>query len=173
MQVNRIAAPLKLLTIAFKTGRVTKKYPFGPPLITEAFRGAISIDPAKCWGCGACVLVCPPNALDIIFEKEKIVIEYFKGRCIFCGMCADTCPANAITVTKEFELAATNLEDLKEDVVHRVSKCAVCGKPFAPAAELRDVMKIHPITEEYANICPDCRRKRTTRAFGMRFGASI
>jgi formate hydrogenlyase subunit 6/NADH:ubiquinone oxidoreductase subunit I len=64
------------------------------------FGGAISIDPAKCWGCGACTLVCPPNALTMRLEGEKIVLEYFKGRCIFRGMCADTCPANAIIVTK-------------------------------------------------------------------------
>uniref|UniRef100_A0A7C4BBZ3 4Fe-4S dicluster domain-containing protein n=1 Tax=Ignisphaera aggregans TaxID=334771 RepID=A0A7C4BBZ3_9CREN len=173
MQVDRISSPLKLLTIALKTGRVTKKYPFGPPLLTESFRGAISIDPAKCWGCGACVLVCPPNALTMMFEEGRAILEYFKGRCIFCGMCADVCPANAITVTKEFELAATNLEDLKEGVIHRLSTCAVCGKPFAPAAELRDVMKMHPIVEEYANICPECRKKRAAKAFGLSFGAII
>jgi len=172
MQISRIASPLKLLTIALKVGRVTKKYPFGPPLLTESFRGAISIDPAKCWGCGACTLVCPPNALTMRLEGEKIVLEYFKGRCIFCGMCADTCPANAITVTKEFELAATSVEDLKEDVIHKMSKCAICGKPFVATAEIRDVMKMQPITEEYANICPECRKKRAVKAFGMRFGAS-
>jgi hydrogenase-4 component H len=171
MQASALKS-LTLISIAADVGRVTKKkYPLGPPLLTDSFRGAISIDPAKCWGCGACTLICPPNALTMRFEAEKISIEYFKGRCIFCGMCADACPTKAITVTKEFELAAVNLEDLKEEVIHKMSKCSVCGKPFAPFAELRDVSKLQPITEEYVNICPECKKKRAAKAFGLRFGA--
>ncbi len=172
MQVDKIAKLTKIVTIGLKTGRVTIKYPFGAPLVTESFRGAISIDNTKCWGCGACVLICPPNALSMKFEKDNIIIEYFKGRCIFCGMCADVCPANAISVTKEFELASTDLEDLKEYVIHRTSKCSICGKPIGPTSELRSVIKSQPVSEEYINLCSDCRKKLFAKAISIRFGAS-
>jgi len=170
-QTIRAVKSLKLLVVALRTGRVAKeKYPLGPPLITDSFRGAISIDPAKCRGCGACVLICPPNALTLRFEGGKAILEYFKGRCIFCGMCADICPANAITVTREFELAAVELGDLKEEIVHVVSKCAICGKPFETIAQVKYVRDSQLITEKYVYVCPDCRSKRVAKLFAMKPG---
>jgi hydrogenase-4 component H len=171
MQLSRVIKPVKLLLIALKTGRVSReKYPLGPPLITDSFRGAISIDPVKCRGCGACVLICPPNALTLRFEGEKAILEYFKGRCIFCGMCADVCPVQAITVTREFELATVEVEDLKEEIVHVMSKCIMCGRPFETITQLKYVKELKLITEKYINMCPECRSKRVAKLFAMKPG---
>ncbi len=163
---------VKILEIALKTGRVTRRYPAEEPLLTPEFRGSIEVDPAKCWGCGACVKVCPPNALTLTPSGKGLVLEYFVGRCVFCGMCAEVCPAKAITVTKKFELASTNLRDLRSRVVHEVLRCSVCGAPIAAEAEVRAVVKASPISEEYAILCPKCRKERFSRSVGLRMGAS-
>ncbi|MCX8185316.1 MAG: 4Fe-4S binding protein [Sulfolobales archaeon] len=160
----------KILEIALKTGRVTRKYPYEPPLLTSEFRGAVRIDPSKCWGCGACVKICPPNALALRNSGKEATLEYFVGRCIFCGMCAEVCPAKAIEVTKEFELSSTSLENLKSRVIHRLTRCSSCGSLVWTEAELKSVVKSSPIAEEYAVLCPKCRKSKFARAASIRIG---
>ncbi len=41
-----------------------------------------------CVGCGACVLSCPTNALQMIEKKPDLVVE----KCIRCGTCYVRCP---------------------------------------------------------------------------------
>ncbi|MCS7099706.1 MAG: 4Fe-4S binding protein [Sulfolobales archaeon] len=162
----------RILEIAFRTGRVTRKYPHEPPLLTPEFRGAVRVDPSKCWGCGACVKICPPNALSLRSDSgREVVLEYFVGRCIFCGMCAEVCPARAIEVTKEFELSSTSLESLKYGVAHRLVRCSSCGSLVWTEAELRAVIRSSPVAEEYVVLCPRCRKTRFARAASIRVGA--
>jgi hydrogenase-4 component H len=163
---------VKILEIALRTGRVTRRYPVEEPLLTPEFRGSIEVDPSKCWGCGACTKVCPSNALTLTPSGKGLVLEYFVGRCVFCGMCAEVCPAKAITVTKKFELASKNLRDLRSRVVHEVLRCSVCGAPITAEAEVRAVVKVSPITEEYVALCPRCRKERFTKSVALRIGAS-
>ena len=56
----------------------------------------IRIDRNKCIRCGACVGVCPKNALRL---RDVIVVD--NNLCIECGTCAKACPANAITLKKK------------------------------------------------------------------------
>jgi hydrogenase-4 component H len=172
MNLTKALKSLKLVKVALDSGCKAKdRYPFGASLVTESFRGTISIDPAKCIGCGACALVCSPNALTLRIEENELNIEYFKGRCIFCGMCADTCPKQAIEVTKEFELASLDLEDLKEVVVHKLVRCTSCGRYFTTEAMIRDIASKVINAREYLNLCIDCRKKRFFKALVLRFGA--
>ena len=46
-----------------------------------------------CIGCGACVSVCPTNAI-VPTEDEKYIIN--ESECIDCGACVEVCPTNAI-----------------------------------------------------------------------------
>ncbi len=44
----------------------------------------------ECVGCGACLGVCPTNAIN---DGEPFVID---SRCVNCGQCAEVCPVEAI-----------------------------------------------------------------------------
>ena len=50
------------------------------------------IDRDACTGCGACVEVCPQEAINIIGGKAQINRQL----CVECGSCSLTCPADAI-----------------------------------------------------------------------------
>ncbi|MFA4876547.1 MAG: 4Fe-4S binding protein [Methanoregula sp.] len=58
-------------------------------------RKIISIDEAKCTGCGRCIPDCPEGALQLIDGKARLVSDLF---CDGLGACIGTCPEGAITV---------------------------------------------------------------------------
>ena len=72
--------------------------------------GVAMTDKALCQGCGACVLKCPKNLIELIPKTAKIYVACStkcKGKevmnacsvgCIGCGLCAKNCPENAITM---------------------------------------------------------------------------
>ena len=51
------------------------------------------IDKSKCAGCGACINICPNQAITI-GEDGKASID--KEKCRQCGKCIEICPFNAI-----------------------------------------------------------------------------
>ena len=53
---------------------------------------AVTVDKSKCTGCGACIDVCPVNAIKI--EDGKAIIS---DECIDCGACISQCPVEAIS----------------------------------------------------------------------------
>ena len=53
----------------------------------------IEVDRSKCAYCGACVGVCPVDALRL--KETSIICD---EKCINCGICGKACPLNAITV---------------------------------------------------------------------------
>ena len=53
----------------------------------------VKIDKDTCIGCGACVDVCPVQALSMEDGKAKCD----EGTCIDCGACIGTCPVQAIS----------------------------------------------------------------------------
>ncbi len=55
---------------------------------------AVTIDEEKCTGCGACVEVCPVEALKLVDDKAKVDPD----TCIDCGTCVDECPVGAISL---------------------------------------------------------------------------
>ena len=53
------------------------------------------VDKSKCISCGACVSICPVNAIRF-GEDGKAEID--ETKCIRCGSCGATCPVNAIKI---------------------------------------------------------------------------
>jgi electron transfer flavoprotein alpha subunit len=68
------------------------------------------IDNEACTGCGACVDVCPYDALSL--ENDVAVVN---EKCTFCGACVeDVCPVDAITLEKEEKKAEAEAGDYKD-----------------------------------------------------------
>jgi len=49
-----------------------------------------------CEGCGACIPVCPQQALRLNPDQTRVVVD--PGMCIFCGYCGAACPQFCIKV---------------------------------------------------------------------------
>ena len=56
---------------------------------------AVEINEELCVGCGACVDVCPVEALSMN-KKKKATCDAEK--CIECGQCVNECPEGAISL---------------------------------------------------------------------------
>lgn len=56
-------------------------------------KGRVIIDDDKCIDCGACISLCPTDALHFD-EVERLEFSYEK--CIGCLLCLDSCPRFAI-----------------------------------------------------------------------------
>jgi len=55
----------------------------------------VTIDKDACIGCGACIGVCPVEALSLDDDGKS---ECDADKCIDCGTCVGTCPVEAITL---------------------------------------------------------------------------
>jgi len=54
----------------------------------------LRVDKTKCQGCGACVNVCPAQAISLIDDIASIDTK----KCVECGKCVAVCPAGAISL---------------------------------------------------------------------------
>ena len=63
-------------------------------------KGRITIDLEKCIDCGACVSLCPTDALSMGGVEEKNQLEFIEDKCIGCLLCIDSCPRHAIEENK-------------------------------------------------------------------------
>ncbi|MBU5487425.1 Coenzyme F420 hydrogenase/dehydrogenase, beta subunit C-terminal domain [Clostridium sp. MSJ-8] len=56
----------------------------------------------KCCGCGACLNVCPKNAISMKPDKEGFLYPFIdKGRCIECGLCKKSCNYQEVNYLQE------------------------------------------------------------------------
>jgi len=56
-------------------------------------RGRVIVDDDKCIDCGACISLCPTEALHFNLDKR---LELSFEKCIGCLLCIDSCPRQAI-----------------------------------------------------------------------------
>ena len=59
------------------------------------------VDEERCFGCAACIAVCPLNAL----ELEGILARITEEKCTHCDLCIPVCPVNALEIKGEALLA--------------------------------------------------------------------
>ena len=132
---------LKEAILCFKAGRVTLPYPFEPRVPEDGFRGRLTHDVDKCIGCSGCANVCPPRAIEVEDPcTEKRVLKFFLERCSYCGRCEEVCTEGAIVMSKEFELATNDLEDLHITAEIFMGTCQRCGRCFEPEHPLDKLM---------------------------------
>ena len=49
----------------------------------------------QCYGCRACVEICPKNSITMLNDKETFLYPHVdKSKCINCNLCHEVCPAN-------------------------------------------------------------------------------
>ncbi|MCC6177844.1 MAG: 4Fe-4S dicluster domain-containing protein [Chloroflexi bacterium] len=110
---------LHVLRAAIAGGRVTTTYPSMPETAPPAFRGAPTIDPARCDCSAACVDACPAAAISLTPDRgQGRTWQLDLARCVFCGECARACPNEALTMSGAFELATHSRTDLLTVVHH-------------------------------------------------------
>jgi len=57
-------------------------------------KGRIKINYETCIDCGACISLCPTDALHLNAEDR---LEYLEEKCIGCLLCIDSCPRYSIS----------------------------------------------------------------------------
>jgi len=56
-------------------------------------KGRVFVDDEKCIDCGACISLCPTDALHLNGDER---LEFSYEKCIGCLLCLDSCPRLAI-----------------------------------------------------------------------------
>jgi Ni,Fe-hydrogenase III small subunit/formate hydrogenlyase subunit 6/NADH:ubiquinone oxidoreductase subunit I len=130
-----------------KQGHRTVSYPDTPPVLPDRFRGAPSVDQARCKeGCDACIEACPTDAIARAVGEAKgdgrSEVRLDTGRCLFCTECTTACPEGAIELTREYRLAARRREDLFVEGEYAVKRKALddqMRRLFGRSLRLRQV----------------------------------
>ncbi len=67
---------------------------------TVTLPNLIEIDKDKCFNCGACVSICPVEAITVAEDKS---VNFDQETCVgsTCSACVEACPARAITSVKQ------------------------------------------------------------------------
>lgn len=98
---------------------VTRRYPFKVREPVPGFRGKLIFTADKCNVCGACVKLCPANAITMDKEdKERGKLHYFPFKCIYCATCVEACPYKAIEMDDHHTPPSLN----KEEEIYHVEK---------------------------------------------------
>jgi ferredoxin len=68
--------------------------------VTVSLPKLIEVDNDKCFSCGACVALCPVEAITL---AEDCSIVFDKNKCVgsTCSACVEACPARAIKSVKQ------------------------------------------------------------------------
>lgn len=112
--------------------RFTTRFPAEPCIVPERYRGKPEFDLDTCIGCGACVNVCPTEALTQIDDTDadppvrKITHRY--DTCIFCGNCSENCTTETgIKLSQQWDLAGLDRAAMAETHEYELQKCDKCG----------------------------------------------
>ena len=123
---------LKEAVIAVFSPRFTTRFPAEPCIVPQSYRGKPEFNDDTCIGCGACVNVCPTEALTQLDDTEadppvrKITQRY--DACIFCGNCSDNCTTeDGIKLSNEWDLATLDRESTVETKEYPLELCEKCG----------------------------------------------
>ena len=95
---------------------------------------------SKCVSCGACIDVCPHQALS--FGSDNVIV-IDRDKCTVCGECAAACPEGAFElIGKEISVDELTAELLKDEIFYQTSGGGVTfsgGEPLYQAGFVRQV----------------------------------
>ncbi|MBK7212231.1 MAG: glycyl-radical enzyme activating protein [Bacteroidales bacterium] len=98
---------------------------------------------SKCIGCGACVGICPENAL---FMEDNGNIVTDNSLCTLCGKCAKVCPTKAIEMSGRKETVESIMKAIRKETVQMdTSGGGVTfsgGEPLQHPEMLKDLLKV-------------------------------
>ena len=123
---------LKEAVTAVFSPRFTTRFPAEPCVVPERYRGKPEFDLDTCIGCGACVNVCPTNALTQVDDLEANPpvrrITQQTDACIFCGNCQENCTTEtSIKLSNEWDLANMDRSTMTETHEFELQMCEKCG----------------------------------------------
>ena len=72
------------------------KYLTGLGLKIQPLSQDVARDDSRCTHCGACVTICPAEALYV--DKKTMKVIFDSEKCIACELCVKACPPRAMTV---------------------------------------------------------------------------
>ena len=85
-----------------------------------------------CYGCGACVNVCPRGAVHMPQAADGSYIpEIDEARCIGCGKCEKLCPLNNITLQNARPVWGTNCTQCMACICYCPTRAIEYGKKIA------------------------------------------
>jgi len=122
---------LKEAVTAVFSPRFTTRFPAEPCVVPERYRGKPEFDLDTCIGCGACVNVCPTNALTQVDDLEANPpvrrITQQTDACIFCGNCQENCTTETgIKLSNEWDLANMDRSTMTETHEFELQMCEKC-----------------------------------------------
>ncbi len=126
--------------------------------------GKVTLEKARCTGCGLCAVDCPSGALTILSGGEADVYQLlFKHNlCVACGQCVEVCPEQCLHLERTLELDEISRPAtvLFEDEIVR---CSDCGSPMATRAMINSIKAKLPDTGQLPSsqfeLCPACKAK--------------
>jgi NADH-quinone oxidoreductase subunit I len=109
--------------------KITEQYPYVRRTVSPRYRGLFYLPyneetkRLNCTGCTLCEQACPTNVISMTklgSGKHGGVSEFNMdlGRCMFCNLCIEACPFDAIYMGPEYELASSDRNASKFDIIH-------------------------------------------------------
>jgi formate hydrogenlyase subunit 6/NADH:ubiquinone oxidoreductase subunit I len=126
--------------------------------------GKVTLEQARCTGCGLCALECPTGALLILTPEDTgaYQLAFKHNLCLACDQCVEVCPEKCLNLERTMEMGSFNSPAtvLFEDEVVR---CPDCGKPFASRAMINSIKAKLAVKEDMSSsqfeLCPECKAR--------------
>lgn len=103
---------LKLLGYLLTNGVVTEEGYGQTSTVDGLSLPTLSSSPCQGQSCGACVDLCPTDAIILFADNGQPRINLDLGACIGCALCIENCPTGTIAASKSYRTAVRSRREL-------------------------------------------------------------